>query len=233
MDNIVFITFKQQEPLDAVVERFRERPVTDEYSVLQAAVLRRLSGEIVPEQDIRFTGDDTGHLTYDLIDSVVRVVAGPIGRIIGGYAGALLDADLNANRIVEESGILEAIAAKLNDNEWALLALVREHSEISLSSRLNSLGASAAVRKDAALVAYEVMNADEILAGWEEKLGPLHAVTPNDSIREKVRAELRERANRDSFEQEESVRERLRGDFEYLHSRVKGWQGRNQAPSVD
>jgi len=235
MDNIVFITFKQEQPLEAVLGRFRTHPVTDEYSVLQAVILRKLSGKIVSEREFRFTGDeeDTHHLTNDLIDSIVSVMSGPVGSLIGGYTGPLLDAELNANRIVEESGMLGAIAAKLNENEWALLALVREHNEISLSSRLNALGASAAVRKDAALVAYEVMNAREIGSEWEERFEALASGTADDALKESLRSELQERANRGSFEQEQSVRDRLRGDFDYLHGRVGMRSNAGASPSSD
>ncbi|OWR31119.1 hypothetical protein CDO73_08245 [Saccharibacillus sp. O23] len=223
MDNIVLVTFKQEQPLNAVVERFRGQPVTDEYTVLQASVLRKLSGRIVREQDYRFAEDaDTRHLTNDLIDSVVSVMSGPIGSLIGGYRGPLTDAARNAKEIVEEFGLLETIASKLNENEWALLALVREHNEISLSSRLNALGASAVVRKDAALVAYEVMNARAIRSEWEERGGALDVDSADDALKESIREELRERARRGSFEQEETVRESLRGDFDYLQNKFSG-----------
>ncbi len=232
MDHIVFTTFKQEEPLAAVLERFREHPVTDDYSVLQAAVLRKTSGRIGRERDERFAEDETGpdHLTNDLIDSIVSVMGGPIGTLIGGYAGPLLDADLNAARIVDEFGMLGAIAAKLNENEWSLLALVREHNEISLSSRLNALGASAVVRKDAALVAYEVMNAQAIRSEWEERHGAFETESADDALRESIRSELRERANRGSFEEEQSVCDRLRGDFDYLQSKVDSRQTRPGRP---
>lgn len=224
MDNLVLITFKQEKSLNAVVERFREHPATDEYLVLQASALRKLSGRIIREQDYRFAEEqaDTRHLTHDLIDSVVSVMSGPIGSLIGGYHGPLADAERNAKEIVEEYGLLEAIASKLNENEWALLALVREPNEISLSHRLNALGASAVVRKDAALVAYEVMNARAIRSEWEERSGALDIASADDALKESIREELRERARRQSFDQEEAVRERLRGDFDSLPRKGAG-----------
>ncbi|MEJ8302960.1 hypothetical protein [Saccharibacillus sacchari] len=235
MDNIVFITFKQERPLLAVLDRFKEKPVTDEYSVMQAAVLRKLSGKIIRERSYNFGEDETGtrHLTNDLIDSVVSVLSGPIGSLIGGYTGPLLDADFNARQIVEDSGMLEAIAAKLNENEWALLALVREHNEISLSSRLNTLGASAAVRKDAALVAYEVMNARAVRSEWEERNGAFDAEAADDALKESIRTELRERAKRNSFEQEQSIRERLSGDFDYLQNKAGTRENQNSTRSIE
>lgn len=228
MDNLVLITFKQEKSLNAVVERFREHPATDEYLVLQASVLRKLSGRIIREQDYRFEEEaDARHLANDLIDSVVSVISGPIGSLIGGYRGPLTDAERNAKEIVEEYGLLEAIASKLNENEWALLALVREPNEISLSSRLNGLGASAVVRKDAALVAYEVMNARAIRSEWEERNGALDIASADDALKESIREELRERSRRESFEQEEAVRESLRGDFEYLQNQRSGGRPAN------
>ncbi|OWA35433.1 hypothetical protein B9G55_12385 [Saccharibacillus sp. O16] len=222
MDNIVFMTFKQEKSLDHVIERFQQHPITDEYLVLQAAVLRKLSGRIVRERDYRFAEDqpDMRHLTNDLIDSIMSVMSGPIGSLIGGYNGPLMDAERNIKDIVEESGMLEAIASKLNEQEWALLALVREHNEISLSSRSNALGASAVVRKDAARVAYEVMNARELRSEWEERNGAFDVEASDDALKESIREELRERARRHSFEQEEAIRERLRGDFDYLQGRA-------------
>ncbi|GGO00815.1 hypothetical protein [Saccharibacillus kuerlensis] len=235
MDNIIFITFKQEEELNTVLESLREHPVTEEYSVLQASVLRKLSGKTVCEREEHFAedGTDTRHLTNDLIDSIVSVMSGPVGSLIGGYTGPLLDADHNAKQIVEDSGMLEAIAAKLNENEWGLLVLARENNEISLSSRFNSLGASAVVRKDAALVAYEVMNAQELRSEWEERHGVLDANSADDAMKESIREELRERANRNSFEQEQSVRLMLQGDFEYLHNKVKGFSKSAGTPSSD
>ncbi|NGZ77309.1 hypothetical protein [Saccharibacillus alkalitolerans] len=222
MDNIVFMTFKQEHLLSTALDRLKDRPVTEEYAVLQAAALRKASGRIAAERDYRFSGDeeDARHLTNDLIDSLVSVLSGPIGSLIGGYTGPLLDAGLNAKQIVEESGMIEAIAAKLNEDEWALLALAREHNEISLSSRLNALGASAVVRKDAALVAYEIMNAREVQEEWEERYGTLDIASADDALKESIRGELRERANRNSFEQEQAVRDSLQGDFEYLRNKV-------------
>lgn len=222
VDNIVFITFKQEQSLNTVIDRFREHPVTDEYTVLQAAVLRKISGRIIRERDYRFAEEepDARHLTNDLIDSIVSVLSGPIGSLIGGYNGPLMDAGRNAKDIVEQSGMLEAIASKLNEDEWSLLALVREHNEISLSSRMNALGASAAVRKDAALVAYEVMNARELRSEWEERNGAFDVSSTDDALKESIRDELRERARRNSFEQEQAVRDRLRGDFDYLQRKL-------------
>lgn len=221
MDHIVFTTFKQEESLNSALDRFREHPVTDEYSVLQAAVLRKVSGKIIQDQDYRFAEEEDGHyLTNDLVDSIVSVMSGPIGSLIGGYTGPLMDADLNAKQIVEESGMLGAIAAKLNENEHSLLVLVREHNEISLSSQLNSLGASAVVRKDAALVAYEVMNARDIRSDWEERHGAFDIESADDALKESIRGELQDRANHSSFEQEQSVRDQLRGDFEYLQHKA-------------
>ncbi|GGH82856.1 hypothetical protein [Saccharibacillus endophyticus] len=235
MDNIVFITFKQEKPLMDVLDRFKENPITDEYSVMQAAVLRKMSGKIVRERSFDFGEDEAGtrHLTNDLIDSIVSVMSGPIGSLIGGYTGPLLDAELNARQIVEDSGMLEAIAAKLNENEWALLALVREHNEISLSSRLNTLGASAAVRKDAALVAYEVMNARAIRSEWEERNGAFDIEAADDALKESIRAELRERAKRNSFEQEQSIRDLLNGDFDYLQNKSVTREAQSSTHSVD
>ncbi|MCQ4087608.1 hypothetical protein [Saccharibacillus sp. JS10] len=216
MDNIILVTFKQEESLLRVVDEFSQTPSSENYSVMQAAILRKSSGNIIRERNLLFNEElGAKHLTDNLIDSMISVMSGPIGSIIGGYTAPLLDAELNARQIVEEAGMLEAIGAKLNESEWAMILLVREHNEISLSSHLNRMGASAVVRKDAALVAYEVMNARAIRSEWEERSGAFPAES-DEAFKDSIRNELRERNQRNSYEHEQSLRERLDSDFAHI-----------------
>lgn len=166
MQNIIGVIFsKEAEGYQAITE-LRHNAVTEKYSVMQMALVKRVGDEI------RYLdGFDTGLVAGNkaamggLMGSLIGILGGPLGVLLMGSYGALVGETVGAAASADQSMLIEQMTSKLVDGEVALIALADEEEEAFLDAMFSKFDAEI-IRCDAAQVAAEV---DEAIDLQEEK----------------------------------------------------------------
>lgn len=166
MQNIIGVIFsKEAEGYQAITE-LRHNAVTEKYSVMQMALVKRVGDEI------RYLdGFDTGLVAGSkaamggLMGSLIGILGGPLGVLLMGSYGALVGETVGVAASADQSMLIEQMTSKLVDGEVALIALADEEEEAFLDAMFSKFDAEI-IRCDAAQVAAEV---DEAIDLQEEK----------------------------------------------------------------
>lgn len=205
MENILTVLFEvESEGYQAFME-LKRKLVTDEYTVLQGALVKK-SGNTVSTIEALTSGvdstDDT--LKGGLIGALVGVLGGPLGVLLGGMTGELIGSAVDASDVGRNGTMLETVGAKLKDGEAALLLLVQEDTEYALDSRFNKFKVTI-LRSDAASVQDEVEQAEKM----------------EREMAEEARRKLHEERSAERKQKIESNRAKLKASFESFKDKFK------------
>ena len=186
MEHVLATLFEvPSEAYQAFVE-LKAFPQNDDTRIAQAALVKKENGVITPVDafdPLQQVGDAT--ITGTLIGSVLGILGGPLGMLFG-------------------AGVLETVAAKLNDGDVAIIALAQEKSEAPLDQffgRFKSL----VVRWDASTIQQQIEDALEVQAD-------LHA---------RAAAELKARNSKAREEKLEEFAQSIRQKFDELAQKFK------------
>ena len=127
MENVVTAIFDVESEAYKAFAEIRRQPRGEGYAVIEASLLKREDGKIVVADAIdaaAVTADDTA--TGLVIGAVIGLLGGPLGVILGAGAGALIGSAYDSADAIDSVSMLEVTAAKLYDDEVAIVALVRE-----------------------------------------------------------------------------------------------------------
>ena len=198
MESIITAVFSVESEAYQAITELRNRAVTDEYAVLQAALIKKENGQIVP-----CDGYDTGINTTDdtlaggLIGGLVGILGGPLGILLGGAWGSLIGSTIDAGDAADSLSLIEAVSSKLEDGETALIALVSEESSAAFDNALSKFNVRIE-RRDAAVVAQEVEDAREL----------------EEEMQKEARRKMREAKKAEKKEKIEEKRAKVKADIE-------------------
>ncbi len=200
MQNIISMTFEVESEGYQAMTMIRQRSYTDSYTVLQAALVKRTSNDIVVCDSL-----DPGMETMDdamvggLLGSLVGIMGGPMGVLLMGSYGALAGGLIDAGTAADDSTLLERVTGKLQVGCFALVALVEESSEAALDQLLGQFKAEIC-RYDAAVIADEVEEAEMMQREMERQ----------------TRMQLRKSRREDRKKKIEEKRQKIEKDFAKL-----------------
>ena len=179
MENVVTVVFDvESEAYQSFID-LRNKPFGEDFIVAEAALMKREGDAIRVIESFDAAGvtsDDTA--TGIVVGSLVGILGGPLGVLLGASVGALTGSMYDANDAVNSASMLEATAAKLYDNEAAIIALVQEE-EPAFDAAFEGLEVTI-IRQFAADVFDEVERAREV------------EIDLANQARERMRAEKKE-----------------------------------------
>ncbi len=169
MQNIIAANLKVESEGYQAITTLTRTPVTEHCAILEMALVKR-SGDKFEVCDSFSSGihttDDTAR--GGLIGSLLGILGGPVGVLLGGSAGALTGSMIDAGDAKNTASMIETAAAKMQDGETALIILAEESDETELNKKLEAFDAEI-IRFDAAVIAAEVEEAQEMQAEMERQ----------------------------------------------------------------
>lgn len=182
----------------------RQGAATEGCVISQAVLVKRADG-ILRTKDAFDTGLDTTDDTWTgtLIGSCVGILGGPLGVLLGGSLGAAIGYSVDADDIMNDSSLLERIAAKVKDESMAILALVQEDDRKIIDDKLAAFKA-AITRYDAAEVQSEVDEAERV----------------QQELAKEARAKLRKEKSDERKAKLDEYRKKIAADFEALKGKL-------------
>ena len=152
MENVVMITFDVEAQAYQAFSQLKNDSVNSAYTILQMAVIKNGDGKIVPVD-----GFDSG---IDSTGSVVGILGGPLGVLLGASIGLLTGSIMDANDADDNSSLILYGSQALGEGKTAIVALVQESDEKAFDLRLADYRCTI-TRWDAGEIADEVEQAEE------------------------------------------------------------------------
>lgn len=205
MENIIAAYFKVESEGYQAITTLTGMLVTDQCGILEMALVKKNHGDMTICDRYNsgiHTTDDTAK--GGLIGSLVGVLGGPLGVLIGGSAGALTGNIIDAKDAENTESLIETVAAKMQDEDMALIILAEEADEAILDSQLRGYDAEV-WRFDAAVIAEEVEEAKEM----EKELA------------RQTRLRLRETKKEERKKNIEEKRNKMAAEFENFKAKLK------------
>ena len=205
MQNILAAVFEIESEGYQALTTLSKSPVTDKATILQMALIKREAQTITICDSFNsgiHTNDDT--LIGGLLGGLLGVLGGPIGVLLMGSYGALAGSVVDAGDALEDTSLMEAVAAKLQEGTVALIALVDEEDESILDGKLSSFKTEI-LRFDAAAIAEQVEEAQQM----------------QREMSRQARMQLRESRKADFQKKVEEKRAKLSADFAEFKAKFK------------
>ena len=203
MEKIVLAVFKVESEGYQAMTELRNAPVTNDYVVSQAALVKKDAGRIVT-LDTFDTGVETNDDTAmgGLLGGLIGILGGPLGMLLGGSLGMLTGSALDTEDAIHNASLIEKVTEQLVDGEVVLIALEQENAEGAAQRALSKFDVSI-VEEDAAEVAEEVEEAIRVQKEMERE----------------ARAKLRETRKAERKQKIEKNRAKLKADFDAFKAR--------------
>ena len=201
MEKIISVIFKVESEGYQAITELKQAPITDSYTVSQAALIKKENGQIKMLDSF-----DTGLETSNdmAIGGFVGILGGPLGMLLGGSLGALTGSAIDTGDAVHNASLIEKVTEQLVDGEIVLIALEQETEDGTAQKMLSKFDVSI-VEEDAAEVAEEVERAIEAQKEMERE----------------ARAKLREAKKEERKQKVEEHRAKLAADFESFKAKFK------------
>ena len=207
MQNILAALFERESEGFQAITELRQKPVTDQYAILQMGLVKREGNDIrICDSFESGTHTDEGAA----VGGLLGILGGPIGVLLMGSYGAMVGGTAGALDSLDDAALLEMVASKLVDGEVALIALTDEKDESAIDACLSKFTVEIA-RYDAAAISREVDEAQDMKAE-EARL----------AVKELRQARLK------GYEGKiEETREKIKADFDKLKKEVKDTTSEN------
>lgn len=203
-ENIVVAVFNDDSKAYQVLSEAKSK-VHEAYQILDAAVIQKENDKIVFKDGFSPpTEADTSVLESGLIGSVIGILGGPIGILLGGGIGSMIGASKVADRHNEGFSLIERTVAGLNNGETAFVVNINEQSDNAFDNFLQQYDPKFVYRKGASLVKQEMSKAREM----EEELA-----------REEEERKRKERVE-NIQEKTEEMRERVKSEFHRIKEKL-------------
>jgi uncharacterized membrane protein len=153
MENVLAVNFNDDTKAYAALTSLKQLDEQGQLKLGEAAVvLRNEDGQIVTKEQIgdsEFAGTATG----GIVGLIVGVLGGPLGILIGGYAGLLVGSLFDMDETDHTESALSDIARSVRPGHPALIAVATEQSPEVLDTAMSTLDGTIVRR-----------NLDEVLA---------------------------------------------------------------------
>ncbi|MGN1401037.1 MAG: DUF1269 domain-containing protein [Bacillus sp. (in: firmicutes)] len=163
MENVVLTYFDvESEGYQAISELKKVATFEDRFTLSQVALIKKEDGQIYVKESF-----DTGKRTNDdllkggLIGGLIGILAGPVGILLGMWAGASVGSLKDARDLEVEDNLLLSITSRLIDGDEAIIAVIEEKTEEAYDRVMDQFD-SVTIRYDAQYIRKEVNHAFEV-----------------------------------------------------------------------
>lgn len=168
MENIVLAVFNVESEAFQAMTELRQEPIRVG-SVVSQAILVTNQNDRIKVEDTFDTGvetrDDTVRGTW--IGALVGIIGGPLGILLGLSTGGLIGYSIDLSDFKKNIKLMNNIAEKLGDSQYAIIALAQEGEVDAINSKLTKFDVQIE-RFDAAEVRQEVKQVEEFQESLEK-----------------------------------------------------------------
>lgn len=205
MQNIIAVNFKVESEGYQAITALSRTPVREHAAILEMALVKKTDGNLTVCDGFSsgvHTTDDT--VRGGFIGSMIGILGGPIGVLLGGSTGMLAGNLVDADDAKNTASLIETVAAKMIDGEVSLIILAEEEDESELDIFMKDFQVEI-IRFDAAVIAAEVEEAQEMQKEMERQ----------------ARIKLRETKKEEHKSKIEENRKKLAADIEAFKAKFK------------
>ena len=201
IENIISVVFKVESEGYQALTELKRQPVSEGLVVSQAALIKKVGSGFTLLDSF-----DTGAVTSDdtaiggLVGGLFGIIGGPIGMLLTGSIGALVGSAIDTGDVVRSATLMEKVTEQFIEGEVAIIALAQELDSGAFERRMLKFSTAGIVKEDAAEVAEEVRQAQELQKEMERE----------------AKKKLREEKKAGYKQAVEERREKLKADFESL-----------------
>lgn len=169
VENVITVTFDVESEAYQAINGLKRDFSNNDYIISHVSLVKNVSGHIAA-----YDSFDSGVDTLDdrarggIIGSLVGILGGPIGVILGGSWGALIGSAVDAGDATRNVSLLEKVSEAIPEGKTALLILAQENEADSINRKFADYEVSI-LRQDAAEVALEVEEAAKLAAEMEKE----------------------------------------------------------------
>lgn len=192
MQNIVAALFEVESEGYQAITSLKSNPVTDDYAILQMALVKR-EGDRISVCDSYDSGVDTIDDTAlgGILGSMIGILGGPIGVLLMGSYGALAGSLFDLDDAISDNSLIEKVVDKLQDGTVSLVMLADEQNESALDTALGVFKADV-LRYDAAVIAAEVDEANKM----EQEMQRQALIKLRDTKKEEFKQKIEEKRSK-------------------------------------
>lgn len=205
MENVIISYFKvESEAYQALSDLKKASVFREELTISQVALLKKTNDRIVNED-----GFDTGVRTKDdiwkggLIGSLVGILGGPIGMLLGFGIGSLVGLAKDSEEALEESNLISGITSRMKEGDVAIVVIAQELSPKPYDLILENF--------DAETMRYRASSIQEEVE---------HAQAVEEKLREQAKKEIRQERSEQRKEKVEAYRSKFKEEFAELKQRL-------------
>ncbi|WP_054956243.1 DUF1269 domain-containing protein [Paenibacillus dakarensis] len=163
-ENVLIIYFNiESEGYQAFTE-MRQHTFSQSNSIIieQASLIKRENGTIIAKDfynNEKNMGEDVA--IGSIIGGLIGILGGPLGVLLGMGVGAAIGSLPSLDDTEENSGLLQSVVSRLQEDDIAILAVVQEENEAQLDNYFAKFDTTI-IRYDANVIEEEVEYADEV-----------------------------------------------------------------------
>lgn len=162
MDNIILVTFDNDNDAYKIYDQLKEQSRDLDYNVRDLAVITRKDGRIDIPAGYNSGSDFGDDTTYGgLLGALIGFLGGPIGVLIGAAVGVGAGSIMDSADIDDDDAMLCRVASILQEGQTALAAYVTETDQNEFDSVFSDMNV-VIFRWSADVIAAEVEQAKEI-----------------------------------------------------------------------
>ena len=162
-ENVLIVYFNvESEGYQAFFEISHDTFSKDKSTLIeQASLIKRESGNIIAKE-VLHNGKERNEdiIVGTIIGAFLGVLAGPLGVLLGMGVGATLTS-LTFDDEDENTGLIQSVTSRLQDNDIAILAVVQEENEAILDEYFAKFNTTI-VRYDAHVIEEEIEYAEKL-----------------------------------------------------------------------
>ena len=159
-ENVIIVNCKVSSEAYQILSMLRQNHDNESFTISQAAVVKKDAGHLSLEDAFIGGATEARGWTGGLIGSLVGLLAGPFGVLLGGGIGSLIGVSIDLKEMEEKSELLSKASECLIDGETALLLMAEEGDENALGAMLKEFQITI-TRMDAAEIASEIESAEK------------------------------------------------------------------------
>ena len=206
-ENVLIVYFNiESEGYQAFAE-MRQDTFSEGKSFLieQASLFKRENGNIIAKDlFINENSKSDGVLLGTIVGSFLGVLGGPLGVLLGVGVGATIGSLPSLHDEEENTGLLQSVTSRLQDNDVAIIAVVQEEDEAQLDEHFAKFDTTI-VRYDAHVIEEEIEYAEEL----------------QKELARQARIQMRKERSEDRKHKVEEKRAEIKARFESLKEKLK------------
>lgn len=168
-ESLIVALFDAEDEAYQAYTELKAAAVTPEYLVGEAAVMTKEDGAMKVVD--RFAADPEAYgdrARWGAVGALVGLLGGPMGMLLGGGFGTLVGTMVDNDDAARDASVIDIIAGKLYDGDTVVVMVAREAPGCPID-RVLEKHTSYIIRRDAATVAEEVEELEEVEREAEEK----------------------------------------------------------------